>query len=243
MRPPEWTPVHADGRLLQSVATTVRSFEEQGPCVAPGNGSVIPPQSVGDSITLTNGISGTSTTSVFGLAQCLAGLGAPPRNQPQGCAIDASGQIIPGQRGAVFTIPVFDSPSPTCAGNFNQSAPVAGFATIHITSVSLGNPSSDHHERNSEQHANGCAIGRWMLRHRLLGSVIPVRLREIPGSRSGGASLLALNAAPTRDPDYRSRSQAAIPHLKSVSWLQSERPFGLGRNLNLRPQPLSSTRK
>ena len=127
------------GYSLSADSNTVRSYLAQGPCDPPGQDRTVPPQDVGGpDINLTNGINSTSLTNVFGLTQCLAGLGSPPRNQPQGCAIDASGNIIPGRRGNVFAMPIFDAQSgASCTGNFNHSHPIVGFATIQITAVTL----------------------------------------------------------------------------------------------------------
>jgi hypothetical protein len=121
-------------------ANNVRAFLAQGPCDPPGPDAFISPQVIGPEITLNNGLDGAALNQLFGLTQCLAGLGAPPRDQPQGCAVDAGGNIIPGQRGPVFTIAIIDSDSADCTDNFNQSAPIVGFATIEITAVSLGTP-------------------------------------------------------------------------------------------------------
>jgi hypothetical protein len=113
----------------------VRGYMAQGPCDPPGRDVPLDSQSVENTIGLNNGINGSAQNQPFGLAQCLAGLGDPPRDQPQGCEVDANGNIIPGARGTVFQIPIFESPSADCTANFNQSAPVVGFATIRITNV------------------------------------------------------------------------------------------------------------
>ena len=117
-------------------ANNVRSFLAQGPCDPPpggsGGNSSPPVTNVGGTIDLNNGINAAGTNNVFDLTKCLY-------DNELGCAIDGNGNILPGP-GRVFAIPIFDSGSPSCTANFNQSFPGVGFATIEITSVSLGNP-------------------------------------------------------------------------------------------------------
>ena len=117
----------------------IRGFMNQGPCNPPGNPGPIDPQTINTTISLNNGINSNGNNNVFDLAQCLAGLGSPPENQPQGCAVDSSGHIIPGARGPVFTIPIFDKGT-TCPQQCNQSGPIVGFATVKITAYSPGPP-------------------------------------------------------------------------------------------------------
>jgi hypothetical protein len=121
-------------------ADTVRGYMAQGPCDPPGPDDILPPQNFDGSLNLNNGINASAENHVFGLAECLAGLDEAPENQPQGCEVDANGNIIPGQRGAVFQIPIFESRSADCTANFNQSAPIVGFATIRITAVDKNGP-------------------------------------------------------------------------------------------------------
>lgn len=110
----------------------VRDFLEQGTCQAPGNPSPIGPQVIGSTINLTNGINSNANNGPFGLALCLY-------QTNQGCKVDpVTGQIIPGQRGTVFTLPIFDNQSSTCTGQLNQSHPIVGFSTVQITDASLG---------------------------------------------------------------------------------------------------------
>jgi len=46
--------------------------------------------------------------------------------------MDSDGNIIPGQRGAIFAIPIVDG---GCTDQFNRSSKVVGYSTIEIISV------------------------------------------------------------------------------------------------------------
>ncbi len=132
--------------------STIRAMMQQGPCNAPGNKGGIGPQTDGSTINVTNGINcngnftppaGKGNISCsFGMMKCIAGCDAGGTNcpgaagQPQGCKVDANGNILPGQRGSVFTIPIIDLGSGgACNAVLNQSKPVVGFATVQITNV------------------------------------------------------------------------------------------------------------
>src|SRR5262245_3903698 len=117
----------------------VRSYMNQGPCTPNGQTQQVGIQSVGGTISLNNGINTNGSNNVFDLAQCMAGLGTAPQNQPQGCALDANGNIIPGARGRIFIIPVFDKGT-ACPQQCNQSGPIVGFATVEVTAYSPGPP-------------------------------------------------------------------------------------------------------
>jgi hypothetical protein len=107
---------------------TIRRFLEQGPCPVAGQDHPIPPQVIGPDIDLTNGINSNGSNNVFAMARCLW-------TNNQGCKLDDNGQIIPGQRGRVFTIPVFDEESSTCTGNLNGQHPIIGWATVVLAQV------------------------------------------------------------------------------------------------------------
>jgi len=119
-------------------ANDVRNFMSSGPCQPPNPGP-IGTQTISSTISLNNGINTNGNNNTFDLAQCLAGLSAAPQNQPQGCALDSDGRIIPGARGTVFTIPIFDKGT-TCPQQCNQSGPVVGFATVKVTGFNPGPP-------------------------------------------------------------------------------------------------------
>src|SRR6187401_1051666 len=117
----------------------VVKYINQGPC-GKKNQPPIPGQTTGDSVDMSNGLRGGSQNQPFGLSACVAGIKTKGNSNtlPQGCKVDSStGKIIPGQKGAVFQIPVFESTAAECAVKFaDHAADIVGFATIEITSVS-----------------------------------------------------------------------------------------------------------
>lgn len=131
---------------------TVRGFISplgSSACNPPGTGS-ISAQTDGSSVDVTNGIScnANNKSCSWFLVKCVAGCnaagtqcpGSGGASPPLGCKLDANGNIIPGQRGNVFTIPIVDMGA-TCGTNFVGNQPIVGFATVAINSVTVpGNP-------------------------------------------------------------------------------------------------------
>jgi hypothetical protein len=114
-------------------ASNIRAYMNQGPCDPPGRNDTIDQQVIGATITLNNGLNAAADRNVFGMAQCIAGLGDAP---PQGCEVDENGNILSGERGNVFTLPVVEGGA-GCDENFNQDRAMVGFATVRITDVGL----------------------------------------------------------------------------------------------------------
>jgi hypothetical protein len=110
-------------------------------------GEQVQPQQTGGDLRLTNGSNGSGNGGPFELAKCLIGQGDPDAGgkkcttppTPQGCTFDSTTGKINGYGGSVFTIPIFDL-SP-CTTQMNQTKPLAGFATVNITSVTIAGSS------------------------------------------------------------------------------------------------------
>jgi len=144
---------------FQQVASTnnIRAYLNQGPCQAPGSASSPGTQSIygaSNQINLTNGINGSGGSDPFALMQCLY------RNN-QGCAADANGNIT-GPGGTVFQIPIFDY-SGCPSNNASGPEPLAGFATVQVTSVVIsGNTKQvnlitiNHSDTSESPNGGGC---------------------------------------------------------------------------------------
>jgi hypothetical protein len=163
----------------------LKPYLDHGGCVPQGSYSPtpVPPLSTGDSLNANNGISTSGNGNSFDLLQCLVGQKTPCTKDndclgsntclaadlagnrycsysPQGCTADADGNIT-GYGGNVFSLPIFDlGTGATCSGQMTSTYPIVGFATVRITSVTLGGPviaqTIPHDDSQVLQDDGGC---------------------------------------------------------------------------------------